>query len=239
MGKMGHGYGSEFHLLRYLGYHRHELNRAVERKTGGRVVDWLDFAFGGDGKPDREWKGVDFLDSTSDVKCAWQKFWPQTGNVPNWDAVGHLESDSGVEYLLVEAKAHVEELRSSCGASDKGGLDTIRKAFHTAIKGNGFTTSVEDWLRPYYQYANRLAHLHFLLQHKIRARLVFIYFCGDDWEGKTLNNGESPLCPKDAKEWEVPLKDLHKRLGLRGQSKLEDRVHGLFLPSNCAPADSP
>lgn len=40
MGKMGNGYGSEFHLLRYLGYHRHDLNREVEKTTGGRVTTW-------------------------------------------------------------------------------------------------------------------------------------------------------------------------------------------------------
>jgi len=229
MGKMGDGYGSEFHLLRYLGYHRHELNRAVEEKTGGRVADWLDFAFGGDGKPDKEWKGVDFLDSTSDAKSAWMKFWPQTGNVPNWDAVGHLESDSGVEYLLVEAKAHVEELQSSCGASDKGGLDTIQKALHTTITENGFITGMEGWLKPYYQYANRLAHLHFLLKHGIPAQLVFIYFLGDDWRGKALSNGKAPNCPKGAKEWASHLQEMHDHLGLSGRSRLEERVHSLFL----------
>src|SRR5215469_2500424 len=121
---MGNGYGSEFHLLCYLGYHRQELNRAIEKETGGRVTEWLDFAFGSKGKRDREWQGVDFVESLPDVQAAWVKFWPQTGNVPNWDAVGRLESDSGREYLLVEAKAHVEELQSSCGASKKGGYET-------------------------------------------------------------------------------------------------------------------
>jgi hypothetical protein len=159
---MGNGYGSEFHLLRYLGYHRHELNRAVEEKIGGRVSDWLDFPVGGKGKLGKEWKGVDFVDSPSDVKSAWLKFWPQTGNVPNWDAVGHLESNSDNECLLVEAKAHVEELHSSCGASKKGGLDTIRTALEGTITASGSAAEIDDWLSPYYQYANRLAHLHFL-----------------------------------------------------------------------------
>jgi hypothetical protein len=230
MGKMGYGYGSEFHLLRYLGYHRHNLNRAVEKKTGGRVSDWLDFAFGGDGKPDREWKGVDFVGSASDVKSAWVKFWPQTGNVPNWDAVGLLESNSRVEYLLVEAKAHVEELQSSCSASKNGGLDMIRKALDATIKANGFAADVEDWLSPYYQYANRLAHLHFLLQHRVSARLVFIYFCGDNWGGKTLSNGKAPKCPEEAQQWDAYLKDMYDHLRMNGRSKLEERVHSLFLP---------
>jgi hypothetical protein len=230
VGKTGNGYGSEFHLLRYLGYHRHELNRAVEKETGGRVSDWLDFASGGEGKLDREWKGVDFVNSNSDVKSAWVKFWPQTGNVPNWDAVGLLESNSGGEYLLVEAKAHVEELQSSCSASKNGGLDMIRKALDATIKANGYTAAVEDWLSPYYQYANRLVHLDFLLQHNIPARLVFIYFCGDNWGGGTLRNGKPPDCPKEAQQWNPSLTDMHDRLGMNGQGRLEERVHKVFLP---------
>jgi hypothetical protein len=247
MGKMGSGYGSEFHLLRYLGYHRHKLNREMEQEIGGRVIEWLDFEFGGERKLDREWKGVDFVGSAVGVKSAWLEFWPQSGNVPNWDAVGRLESESGVEYLLVEAKAHVEELRSSCSAkkgkkeagldetrdalkaTNEGGLEKIMDAVKATIKANGFTADVEDWLRPYYQYANRLAHLHFLLQHNISARLLFIYFCGDNWNGKRLPNGKKPQCPKDAQEWDVHVKAVHKRLGLRGKSRLEERVHDLFL----------
>ena len=248
MGKMGIGYGSEFHLLRLLGYHRNKLNSAVEEKTGGRVIEWLDFPVGGEGKLDREWKGVDFVDSASDGKSAWVKFWPQTGNVPNWDAVGRLESNSGKEYLLVEAKAHAEELRSSCLAKKtkkEAGLDEIRDALKATkesgferildalkatITANGFTADVKDWLSPYYQYANRLAHLHFLVEHGIPARLVFIYFCGDNWGVKKLSNGKPPNCPKEAQQWDGYLKDVRARLGMNGQSKLEERVHSLFLP---------
>jgi hypothetical protein len=247
MGKMGSGYGSEFHLLRYLGYHRHKLNQELENQTGLRVTDWLDFAFGRKEKPDCEWKGVDFLDSTPNVKAAWLDFWPQSGNVPNWDAVGRLESDSGLEYLLVEAKAHVEELHSTCAAKkankenglDKlsnaarvnkaGGLNKIKGALNATIKVNGFSADVEDWLSPYYQYANRLTVLHFLLQHAISARLVFIYFYGDHWGDKKLN-GKPLVCPQAPKGWEAPLKKMHEHLHLNGQSELEKRVHKLFLP---------
>jgi len=232
MGKMGNGYGSEFHLLRYLGYHRNELGRELEKATGGRVIEWLDFAFGGEEKLDREWKGVDVVDPASGVKSAWQEFWPQSGNVPNWDAVGRLESNSGIEWLLVEAKAHVEELQSSCMAKEakkEGGLDKIKDALKTTINANRFAADVDGWLRPYYQCANRLAHLHFLIEHGILARLVFIYFCGDNWGGKTLSNGRPPICPKDANGWATPLQRMHSHLGLSGRSKLEERVHKVFL----------
>lgn len=102
----------------------------------GHIIDWVDFAFGRDGEADSEWKGVDFLDSAPDVKSAWLEFWPQMGNLPTWDAVGRLESNSGIAYLLVEAKAHVEELQSSCKAKDankQGGLDKIKDALKTTI----------------------------------------------------------------------------------------------------------
>jgi hypothetical protein len=229
MAKMGNGYGSEFHLLRYLGYHRSELNRAIQEKTGGRVVEWLDFAFRGEGSLDREWKGLDFVDPAPNVKSLWANFWPQTGNVPNWDAVGRLESNSTVEYLLVEAKAHVEELHSSCGASKKGGLSMIQDTLEATIRAHNFTADVDDWLRPYYQYANRLAHLHFLLKTNIPTRLVFIYFCGDNWGDKKLPNGSLPKCPRTAQQWDEHVKAVHQRLGMSGKSELEERVHSLFL----------
>jgi len=232
MGKMGNGYGSEFHLLRFLGYHRDKLNDEIKQVTGGRVIDWLDFGFGGGGKLDSEWKGVDFVNSPSGVKSAWQAFWPQSGNVPNWDAVGRLESNSATEYLLVEAKAHAEELQSSCaakGTEKQGGLNKIKDALQTTITTNGFGVDVNRWLRPYYQYTNRLAHLHFLIQHGIPARLVFIYFCGDDWKGRNLPNGKPPTCPKEANKWAIPLQRMYRHLGLSGQSNLEQRVHKVFL----------
>jgi hypothetical protein len=183
------------------------------------VVEWLDSAFGGEGKLDREWKGVDFVDSSSGVKSVWLEFWPQSGNVPNWDAVGRLELDSVTEYLLVEAKAHVEELQSTCTAKEakqEGGLDKIMDALKTTIKASGSAAEVDHWLGPYYQYANRLAHLHFLIEHGIPARLVFIYFCGDDWGGKALRNGKSPICPEDTTAWTVKQVPLIRVVGAWG-----------------------
>jgi len=44
-GGFGNGYGSECHLLRYLGRHRDRLNAEVCRETGGSDVRWLDFPF--------------------------------------------------------------------------------------------------------------------------------------------------------------------------------------------------
>ncbi len=231
MGKMGCGYGSEFHLLRYLGYHRAELNRQIERETGGRVLEWLDFRF--DPKKrypdlDLESKGVDFFEQAHPARAAWMEFWPQTGNVQNWDAVGRLQSGSQVEYLLVEAKGHVEELASHCGASENGGRPKIKKAFEETINAHAFNSTVKEWLDPFYQYANRLSTLHFLLQHDVPARLVFIYFLGDQWPGKD-SKGAPVTCPPNEQGWKPDLQKMYDRLGLTGSSKLEKWVHRLFL----------
>ncbi|MGC9995545.1 MAG: hypothetical protein ABSE79_09505 [Terriglobia bacterium] len=234
MGKMGYGYGSEFHLLRYLGYHRRRLNLAIEKQTGGRMLDWLDFSFDARGRfphLDAELKGLEFLPPDFEhVKSAWTQFWPQTGNVPNWDAVGHLQLESHTEFVLVEAKAHASELGSDCGAREEGGRKMIREAFATAIEANAFRSSPEKWLRKYYQCANRLATLHFLMQHNVPSRLVFIYFTGEKWPAGTEQNREPLVCPKDEREWGTSLQEMYDHLGLTKSSVLEERVHRVFLP---------
>ena len=43
MADIGYGYGSEWHLLRFLGYHRNALDSPILRATGGQEIEWLDF----------------------------------------------------------------------------------------------------------------------------------------------------------------------------------------------------
>ena len=45
MSKVGYGYGSEYHLMRYLAYHRGVLKQQVDEATGGELINWLDFPF--------------------------------------------------------------------------------------------------------------------------------------------------------------------------------------------------
>ena len=131
--KIGCGYGSEWHLLRYLGYHRKRLNEEIRSKTGGDKIKWLDFKFSNKNEPlmrDRELKGVEFLDEQTQKQ--WKNYWPPTGNPPNWDAVGQLTTNDKREWLFVEAKAHVGEIRSDCGASP-GSKQKIIKAMEPVM----------------------------------------------------------------------------------------------------------
>ena len=213
-------YGSEWHLLRWLGRHRHELHRRIEQTVGGRMIDWVDFKFAQD-KQDAEWKGVDFLPDYLPVKRGWANFWPQTGNVQNWDAVGWIDMKSHAELLLVEAKGNVEELNSTCGAQEHGGLPLIRSSLDATKAAMGIAPEA-NWLSPHYQYCNRLAALHFLTISNIPCRLLFIYFCEDATPHRT--------CPKNESEWSVSLKCMYEHLGLEGKSEYESRVHRLYLP---------
>jgi len=99
------------------------------------------------------------------------------------------------EWLLVEAKANIQELKSSCGAKEKGQRsEGGRKLIaHTlaAVKSTLGVAEDRDWLNGYYQYCNRIAVLEFLNRQKVPTRLMFIYFVGDkgsDVIGDKLRN---------------------------------------------------
>jgi hypothetical protein len=118
MGKIGYGFGSEWHLLRYLGYHRNYLSQKILDVTGGESISWLDFRFSKKYaylNNDREHVVIEFIKDRNVINN-WKQFWPQTGTSQNWDAVGKIIFEDHEEWLLVEAKAHLSEVESSCGA---------------------------------------------------------------------------------------------------------------------------
>lgn len=230
MGKIGYGYGSEWHLLRHLGYHRAYLSQKVAEVVGGRDIEWLDFGFSQENAPlqdDREFVGLEFIQDTQD---RWKSFWPQTGNAQNWDAVGRICLDNVTEWLLVEAKGHVRELESKCGATSQASQQLILSALEKTSKAFGNSRQpIENWLAPYYQYANRLAVLYFLMKEcvpAIKTRLLFIYFYGENREGWE--------CPQSEQEWLSPIERMTDWLGIDEHSELMQRVHYLFLPVNPA-----
>lgn len=223
MGEMGMGYGSECHLLRYLGRHRKALDSAVLRAMGvSGSVDWLDYPFERSKKwMDAEWKGLDFLQDQPSVQAAWRAFWPQGAGIHNWDAVGWLLSGGRRDLVLVEAKGNIEEISSNCNAKEEGGLPKIREAMAFTRQALGILGE-PDWLRGTYQVANRLAVLAFLEAQGVQTRLVFIYFYGDCHP--------SASCPASIDEWESVLKRQAEQMGLQGKHAFSDRVHKVFLP---------
>jgi len=227
MGKIGCGYGSEWHLLRYLGRHRQRLREEILSITGGDDIRWLDFRFSNSNEPlihDREMKGVEFLDEQ--VKGHWKTFWPQTGEAHNWDAVGQLLTNGNREWLLVEAKAHTGEIFGECGAKSKQSKQTIMDAMKQAMRSyNADDIPVEKWLKPYYQFCNRLTILHFLnnvCEPAVSTKLLMIYFYGD----------KTPDAPQSPAEWKSVLEKMYQEVGLTKQSESKQRIHTIYLSTN-------
>lgn len=220
MGKLGIGYGSEWHLLWYLARHRGALDDAVRTATRADSVEWLDFPVrpGGD-NADAEWKGLDFLQG-AEHRAAWAEFWPQGSGIHNWDAVGTIRVGERSEWLLVEAKANCEEIRADCGAKPTGGLAKIQAALDVTKRALGVDPA-RDWLQGYYQFCNRLAVLQFLTSRGTPAHLLTIYFTGDV-------NGDR-ACPEDEAGWGTAIEAQAAHVGLPLDHALSKRVHKVFL----------
>ncbi len=129
---------------------------------------------------------------------ALREYWPSNG--PQWDALGRT-SDGRI--LIVEAKAHVGELASTCGAVSTASRERIARALSSTRAALGADQSA-DWMAPFYQYPNRLAHLQFLRAHGVDATLVFVYFTDDE---------DMPE-PRDQAGFKRAIRQVHAALGL-------------------------
>lgn len=224
MAAIGDGYGSECHLLRYLGRHRQRLNEAVLKATGAKRVAWLDVPFDTENKwKDGAWTGFDFLPEKDRARRDWKNTWPRNGPAVSWDAIGLAETKDGPEWLLVEAKAHIDELRSDCPTGNGGGLTTIRETL-AEVKSDLDVNEVRDWLHGYYHHCARVAALWFLLSRKTPAQMLSIYFTGDQFPMPAF------VCPEDETGWLPALQELRKHVALPIDHGLTGRLHEIFLP---------
>ncbi len=224
MAHMGDGYGSECHLLRWMGRHRNLFDQRVSAAVGmpGSALKWMDFGFHERNPwPDSELRGLEFLYHIPNLKANWQEFWPTGKGIHNWDAVGWIGEEPHSELLLLEAKAHVAELKSSCGAKNPNSVQKIDRAMDKSKKFLCANPKA-DWKQGYYQTANRVATLNFLTGEGIAARLLFVYCLGD-------SGSESRQCPRTEEEWTPAINAQWRELGATSDG-LPDRIHKLFLP---------
>ncbi len=219
MGKIGNGYGSEFHLRRYLMESPALLTERIVDALGKPLarVQWLHRESG------KEWKGLQFSSFSPRVMEQWKSFWPQTGNPPNWDAVGQLSSSVADEWLLVEAKANEAEFVSPPSGASRRSREQIEGAMRAVKEFLGIDPDT-NWMGPYYQYANRLAILFFLNEiARVPAHLFFVYFLGDCFP-------DGRPCPASESRWQELIAECHRTLKVPGTHPLSARVHDLFIP---------
>jgi hypothetical protein len=134
------------------------------------------------------------------------RFWPNRG--PVWDALAVAELKSSGQLagvVLVEGKSYPQEIYGGgCRASSEDSKRLITQALQDTKHWVG-ADAAADWTGPLYQYANRLAHLHFFRQIAgVSAWLLNVYFAGD------------PRTPTMRGDWEIALRQVKRELGLEG-----------------------
>ena len=179
----------------------------------GETVEWVSPLKDDDWAEYRDGSFLERL-GLSRLQPSLRAFWPARG--PQWDALGR----SGGTVYLVEAKAHAGEMASDGAASTETSIALIGQSLATARTAMGASDDA-DWYTGHYQFANRLAHLHFLRQNGVDAHLVFIYFMGDaDMRG-----------PKARTEWSDAIESARKHLGFEHGSSILG-VTDVFIDTN-------
>lgn len=144
-----------------------------------------------------------------------KSFWPSRG--PRWDALAKTDIS---QVLLVEAKAYEGEIReqgTDASGESKQRIDCSLKETQQFLAAD---LSI-DWSKyPFYQYANRLAHLYLLTElNRIDAYLLMIYFLNDfDMGG-----------PESPELWEKTIQNHCNEMGLPLDHRLSDRIINLYL----------
>lgn len=124
---------------------------------------------------------LDFIIESDEKVNVYQKlreFWPSNG--PVWDGIGIVSNEKEKGLLLVEAKAHVGETKSSMKAKSLDSREKIIARVVEVKSAFGSNSAVEVWMNQYYQLANRLCFLYFLNEKlHIPTWLVLCNFVDD------------------------------------------------------------
>lgn len=224
MGKLALGYGSEFHLLRMMGRHRMFLNTKInELLENNEAISWYDFAFSNESEyNDLEFKGINFLDPEkhNSIIQEWNDLWPGgSSKTLNWDSIGKI----GNEFLLVEAKAHIGEVKSSSQAAGDS-KERIGELF-SQLKSKYSISTQNDWTMTHYQKANRLLFLDFLISRGIPAKLLYIYFLN----GYSSANAKEEKSVTNPETWIQSIDNEKDYLGIRNISFFDSNVYNLIL----------
>lgn len=229
MSKLNSQYGSELHLLRWMGRHRTLFDKKVCKAMGISNIKWLDFQFDpGAIPPDAEWKDIQFLENLiiksdyDQLKKRWKDWWPTGGNTQNWDAAGKYRHGDKDIFVVVEAKATIQECKSDCGARSKDSIKKIEYAF-LEVQSSLKINPKNSWMKKYYQKANRLAFLHFLEENKIECKLLDILFTGDD------NKQAGRKGVASIEEWNEQKVEELEHLGLKNSYWIQNHYYQLVL----------
>jgi len=148
----------------------------------------------------------------SHLQNALHEFWPRRGAV--WDGL----ATAGDAVILVEAKAHIPEFFSpATGAKSPDSISKIQSALLETSE-TLHARPRADWSQAYFQYANRLAFLHFLRREGVNAHLLFVDFI-EDYEMKG---------PSSSEAWKAAFASADYILGLSKSHKYNKFIHHVY-----------
>ena len=222
MAQIGHGYGSEWQLLRMLGHHREYFFRELRKQlplSTDTEIHWLDYPFDDSSKPgisgDKEFKKGEFFEKIPEIftpeivlDLEKDKFGAKLNQ--HWDGIFWI----GKTVYLVEAKAYAKEMISDCQSDNKNSLAVIEQYFKETREYFGISSD-NDWKKTYYQMANRVAFLKLLNSHGVDAKLVNIYFI-DGYEKRIKDLDSDIIQNKNTsqEEWERAIMEEENYLGI-------------------------
>ncbi len=197
--------GSQLQVQVYVGANQDALSDAVLRvlptELKGCRIDWRAPKAAARYQEPRDRAFLEAL-NLAQYSPQLAAFWPRSG--PRWDALGVLlRANSSAGYLLVEGKSYPAEIRGNgCTAKAERSLDLIKRSLQRTRENLGISPE-PDWLGELYQYANRLAHVHFVREITGQpAWLVNLCFTDD------------PRTPTSAEQWQDDWRAVKHQLGL-------------------------
>lgn len=150
-----------------------------------------------------------------DTKAPLQTFWPSSG--PRWDG---LAKTLGGKLILVEAKAYIAEAVDFGSKASAASLELIERSLAEA-KAAYRARAEAVWSRPFYQYANRLAHLYYL-RSVLGADAYLLFVC--------ITDAPDVPAPASAAEWRGAHAAIETALGL-GAHPYRTFVRQLYWPA--------
>ena len=150
-----------------------------------------------------------------DSQAPLQTFWPLSG--PRWDG---LAKTSTGKLILVEAKAYIAEAVDFGSKASEASLERIEDALAKA-KAAYRARPDAVWIRPFYQYANRLAHLYYL-RDLLGADAYLLFVC--------VTDAPDVPAPASAAEWRGAHTAIETALGL-GKHPYRSHIGHLHWPA--------
>lgn len=152
-----------------------DMKIELERQVGIGTINWIS-PLAKDSYAEYKLNQKNIIDVLG-IPKTFYSFWPS--KQPQWDAIGMTENT----IVLVEAKAHLKELKSSLSATSEESIRLICETMGKVFDESYINGDFEKWKKDYYQLGNRLTFLkimnEFVNKDGKQVKLVLLNIVND------------------------------------------------------------